>query len=318
MKFPVFDLHCDTATELFCLGLEANRPLRANGLRVDLQRASQLEGFTQCFAFWNYPGLSEQTGMAVEELFRQTLRNFFFELERNSDLISQARTGSDVQKNLEQGKLSAILTLEGTAAIGFEPERLEELAKLGFRMSTLTWNEGNPLAGSHLTGEGLSHRGREFVKTAQALHILVDVSHISDRAFWDIMDMTEAPIVASHSNSRAIHNVSRNLTDDMFREICRTGGVVGLNLYNGFLGADRVSLEEPCRHILHWLELDPEGDHIALGGDLDGCNAIPTGFAGVQSYDKLAEALLQHGLGKKLTKKLFWDNAMGVMNRCCM
>lgn len=312
MRFPVFDLHCDTATELF----DKKLPLRGNRLHIDLERASRLEGYTQCFAMWNFPGLTEQTGIDVQELFRRTLGNFFQELERNRDRISQVRNGQEALHNLEQGKLSAILTLEGTAAIGFDPERLEELSKLGFRMSTLTWNEGNPLAGSHITGEGLSDRGRAYVKTAQALNILVDVSHISDRAFFDILEMTEAPIVASHSNSRAVCPVSRNLTDDMFRAICQTGGVAGLNLYNGFLGTGRVSLEVPCRHILHWLELDPEGEHIALGGDLDGCDAVPTGFSGVDCYDKLAQALLDHGVGQKLVRRIFWDNAMDVMDRC--
>ena len=318
MNDPVFDLHCDTISAL--LGERYDEPgsLRTNGLHIDLERASRLGGFGQCFALWTYPGLTQKTGVDVQELFRRMLCLFQQELAHNSDRISQARSGAELRRNLSEGRMSAVLTMEGTAGIAYDPERLEELAKAGLRMTTLTWNERNPLAGSHLSGEGLSDRGRAFVKEAQRLGILVDVSHISDRAFWDLVKITRGPIVASHSNSRAVCPVSRNLTDDMFRAIRETGGVVGLNLYTDFLGAGRVTLEVPCRHILHWLELDPEGDHLALGGDLDGCDTIPTGFSDVSSYDRLAEALREHGLDQRIIKKLFWENAVGVMDWCCM
>ncbi len=318
MRFPVFDLHCDTATELAGFFSGTVTPLRRNRFQIDLERAGKLAGFGQCFAFWNEPGLTEQTGIPVQTLFQRALDHFLLQLEQNQDLICQVRTGAEAQCNLERGMQSAILTLEGTAAIEYDPDRLETLARLGFRMSTLTWNESNPLAGSHLTGEGLTDQGKAYVRTAQELGILIDVSHLSDRAFWDIMDLTQAPIVASHSNSRAVWNVSRNLTDDMFRAICQTGGVVGLNLFTGFLGAGRVSMEQTCGHILHWLELDPEGTHLALGGDLDGCDTVPKGFSGVQDYDRLAQTLLALGVGETLVRRIFWENAIGVMNQCCM
>ena len=115
----------------------------------------------------------------------------------------------------------------------------------------------------------------------------LDVSHLSDEGFWDVMDITSGPVCASHSNSRRVYPVSRNLTDEMFRAICQTGGVAGLNLYTGFLGEEPVTLEAACRHVLHWLELDG-GKHIALGGDLDGCERLPEGLGGVDDYPALA------------------------------
>ena len=182
----------------------------------------------------------------------------------------------------------------------------------GFRISTLGWNEDNPLTGSNVTGGGLTDRGRAYVREAQRLGILVDVSHISDEGFWDIIHMTQAPVIATHSNSRALCVHSRNLTDDMFRAICETGGVAGINQYAAFLG-EHATLDTICDHILHFLELDPSGKHIALGGDLDGCEELSEGFEGIQSYPVLAERLLSRGVPEDTIMDIYWNNAIGVM-----
>ena len=173
------------------------------------------------------------------------------------------------------------------------------------------------LAGSHRTGGGLTDLGREFVREAQRLGFIIDVSHISDEAFWDIMKITDAPIIATHSNSRAVCGVSRNLTDDMFRAICETGGVAGFNQCAPFVGLE-PDLDTACDHFLHFMELDHNGKHIALGGDLDGCDELPSGFDGVQDYPALAARLLQRGMSEENLYDIFWNNALGVMRKCCM
>ena len=157
----------------------------------------------------------------------------------------------------------------------------------------------------------------EYVKEAQRLGMLIDVSHISDAGFWDTMEITTAPVIATHSNSRAVCDVSRNLTDDMFRAICQTGGVVGINQYAGFLG-ENPTLNTVCDHVLHFMEMDQRGQHIALGGDLDGCDTLVSGIEGIQDYPKLAQQLLNRGLDDLTVQNIFWNNAMGVMERCCM
>ena len=164
-----------------------------------------------------------------------------------------------------------------------------------------------------LTGGGLTDLGKAYVQNAQALGMLVDVSHCSDEGFWDIVKITGAPIIASHSNSRAVWNHSRNVTDDMFRAIRETGGVVGINEYAAFLG-ENATLDTVCDHILHFMELDPEGKHIALGGDLDGCSQLPQSFTGVDSYQSLAERLLERGLTEQNVMDIYWNNALGVMS----
>ena len=98
----------------------------------------------------------------------------------------------------------------------------------------------------------------------------------------------------------------------MFRAICRTGGVAGLNMYTDFIG-NNADIDKTCDHIFHFLELDPSGKHIALGGDLDGCETLPAGFEGVQSYPQIASRLLERGLNEQTVMDIFWNNAIGVM-----
>ena len=315
MKLPVFDLHCDTALELIDKDLKPKASLGQNQGHIDLTRAAELGGYCQCFAMFTFPKFTEWFGRPVTEVFEGMVSNLLRELEENSDVIRLAGNTAQINENLAAGKMSAILTLEGPAGIDYDPARVEELYNRGFRISTLGWNEQNSLVGSHHTGGGLTDRGREYVRECQRLGILVDVSHISDEGFWDIMNITEAPVIASHSNARAVCGVSRNLTDDMFRAICQTGGTAGINLFTAFLGEKNVDLDTVCDHIFHLMELDPSGTHISLGGDLDGCDTLPAGFTGVNSYNALADRLLSRGLDEKTIRDIYWHNTMGVMDR---
>lgn len=316
MNFPVFDLHCDTALALLGKDLQQAGSMRKNEYHIDLERAAQLPGYAQCFACFTTPRDNRPGGTTVTQLFEREMVSVLREVEINRDLISLVYSAKEIEENRKNGKMSAILTIEGPAGFGFDPALLEDLYKVGFRITTLGWNEKNVLCGSHKTGGGLTDLGKEYVFEAQRLGMLIDVSHISDEAFWDIMEITNAPVIASHSNSRAVYDVSRNLTDDMFKAICQTGGVAGLNLYPGFLG-ENATLDTVCNHVIHWLELDGE-KHVALGGDLDGVEALPDGFAGVQDYPKLAECLLARGVSEQTVHDIFWNNAMGVIQKCSM
>ena len=318
MSFPVFDLHCDTVTEILGRDLKGNTSLRRNQLHIDLERAKTLPGYAQCFGFWSTTDLPLPRGIKIEEIFWREVSLLQDAIDKNKDLIRQARTADDVRRNYAEGIMSAIFTIEGPANIGFDPGKLQKLHNLGFRISSLGWNEKNCLSGSQETGGGLTKRGREYVKECQRLGIVVDVSHISDEAFWQIMDITEKPIIASHSNSRRICDVGRNLTDEMFKALCQTGGVAGFNMCPEFIGQEPVSLDHACDHILHFLELDPSGTHIALGGDLDGISSLPDGFSGVQDYPEFAKRLLQRGVDEIILHNIFWNNALGVIDACSM
>lgn len=317
MKFPVFDLHCDTALELLGKDMRQPKQLDRNDLHIDLERAKALPGYCQCFACFTTPFMSEWSKVSPETVFQKEMDIILAELDRCKDTIAQVYTAQQVEENAEKGMMSAILTIEGPAGFGFDPALLEDLYKVGFRISTLGWNEQNVLTGSHKTGGGLTELGREYVREAQRLGMIVDVSHISDAGFWDIMKITEKPIIASHSNSRAVCANSRNLTDDMFRAIMETGGVAGFNQCAPFVG-EQPNLDTICDHIFHFMELDPDGKHIALGGDLDGCDVLPEGFSGIESYPAMAQRLLERGLDEKTVHNIFWNNALGVMENCCM
>ena len=312
MNFPVFDFHCDTALAL--LGEDFNQAgsLRKNKLHIDLERASKLGGYAQCFACFTTPMMEQWHSISPVVIFERELATIQREVDANRDLISIAYSPAQIRENQKKGKMSAILTLEGTAGFGHDPELLEDLHAIGFRVVSLGWNEQNPLAGSHVTGGGLTDLGREFVKEAQRLGFLVDVSHISDEGFRDMMKITDGPIIATHSNSRSVCPNSRNLTDDMFRAICETGGIAGYNACAEFTG-ENPTVDTICDHIFHFLEQDPSGKHVALGGDLDGVSKMPEGFAGVQSWPVLAERLLERGLDEKTVMDIFWNNGLGVM-----
>ncbi len=303
-RFPVFDLHCDTATELVL----QNQSWEKNSLQLDLDRASKLMSHIQIYAFCcvydrEYKPLPPSE---AEAQFFTAVSNFYTELERHKATHRLCRSTEDMIAAVGEGKHPVLLSLEGPEAIGCDPWRLDELKDLGFVMTTLTWNFRNALAGSHLTGEGLSPEGKAFVRRAQDLGLVIDVSHLSDKAFWDLVDVTSAPIVASHSNSRAVCPHSRNLTDEQFKVIRNFRGVVGLNLYAPFLNeSGRADFSDVRRHLDHFIDLGGE-NYISLGGDLDGCDVLPEGFTGVDSWNDLGRYLLDRGMDE--------EQVLGVMN----
>ncbi len=315
MNFPIFDLHCDTAYAI--LNREdrmVDKHIQKNNLHIDLERAAKLPGYCQFFACFTTPYEKLPPKMNITDLFERELNGILNEINRHPDQIVQAFSAEEIEDNRRNGLMSAVLSIEGPAGFGFDPSLLEMMHMVGFRASTLGWNEQNVLIGSHKTGGGLTDLGREYVRECQRLGILVDVSHCSDEGFWDMMEISQAPVIASHSNSRAVCGHSRNLTDDMFRAICQTGGVAGFNQCAPFVG-EMPDLDTVCDHILHWLELDPEGEHIALGADLDGCDVLPDGFTGIESYPNLTQRLLDRGVGEKILYNICWNNAIGVMER---
>ena len=306
-RFPVFDLHCDTATELFA----RKQAWQKNSLQLDLERAGRLMSHIQVYAFCC---VYSETGEPLspdeaEQRFLMNLSNFYSELELHRDTHRLCRTAEDMIAAVGEGKHPVLLALEGPEAIGCDPGRLEELKELGFVMTTLTWNYKNTLAGSHLTGEGLSPEGKIFVRRAQELGLILDVSHLSEQAFWDLCDVTSAPFIASHSNSRAVCNHSRNLTDEQFKVIRNFGGLVGLNLYAPFLNeSGKADFSDVRRHLEHFLSLRGE-NFVSLGGDLDGCDALPVGFRGVDNYNDLGRWLLGQGMEELQVLNFMNNNA---------
>lgn len=310
MKIPVFDCHADTPLLL----MQTGEGLEENSAHISLRRAREFSGYAQFFAYCTYAPYEQGDPWSSEELYTLPKAYFDAQCERLRDRVLRCRRADDVSLAWQQGKLAAFCSLEGAEGIGCDAGRLDALVADGVRMTTLTWNADNVLAGCHKGSQGLSAAGREFVHRAQALGIVVDVSHCSDRTFAELMEITQAPVVASHSNSRSLCPQSRNLTDDMFCALCDTGGVAGVNLYSEFLRQGGATVDDVYAHIDHFLSLRGD-DFVALGGDFDGCEALPAGFSGVDGYLMLGEYLLKR-YPVRTVEKIFYQNILRVLRRC--
>lgn len=310
MSIRLFDAHCDTAFELWC----RNVPLAENSCHIDLKKCADLSAYAQVFAFCSYAGVAPCHGIdSPREYLTKPLARFRQELEKNADRIAPARSAGDVERLNAAGKAAALLSVEGAEVIGCDPTALETLRENGFVMTTLTWNADNDLAGWHGSARGLSVRGGEFVREAERVGIFIDVSHLSETAFWDLARITHRPVLASHSNCRALCDHTRNLTDDQLRAVRDTDGVVGLNLYAPFLG-ENADFTTVLRHLEHILSLCGER-HVALGGDLDGADPLAHGFENVHSYFDLYAFLRGRGYEEELLDRIFYANFLDFLKK---
>ena len=310
----LFDGHCDTLTRCLREGTRLGR----NPGNVDLERGRGLGPWAQFFALFPEPDVIPGGGASPETVFEVGCRFFEEELAANGDILTQCRTGTEVRAALDAGKCAAVLSVEGAELLGCSLEGLEEGWKRGVRAVNLTWNHANALSGSvaEEPDRGLSPQGRAFVKRMGELGMLVDVSHLSEPGFWDVAELVKGPFVATHSNARAVCPHPRNLSDEMFSALVRSGGVAGLNLFRLFVG-EPATVDRAVAHIEHFLSLGGERS-ICIGGDLDGCgDRLPDGISGVQDLGRLYERLLRRNYPEALVRAVFFDNLMRVVNEVC-
>ncbi len=299
-SIPYFDAHCDTVSAC----LRSGASLRKNKGHLDLARLRGFSPAAQIFALY-------ADGGDFAECRRQ--HNFFLaEMAANSDFVRQCQTAAGIRAANGDGRAAALLSVEGGELLDCDLAKLETAKGWGVVCVSLTWNHENALSGSHIDrpDRGLSARGRGFVREAERLGIFLDVSHLSDAGFYDLADMASRPILATHSDARAITPHSRNLTDDMFRIICRSGGAAGINFFSDFVGSD--SLDGVIRHIEHFLELGGE-KHLCLGGDLDGCSRL-AGLSGAEDIPLLWDALSARGWDRPLLEDLFFGNLLRILD----
>jgi membrane dipeptidase len=294
MAIPLFDAHCDTAF----LMREKGCGLRTNSGCVDLMRQ---QSFSPCARFYAVFGGYDDVLSILER-----------ELSANGDLVTLCKSTDDARAAIAQGKQAAFISLEGAELIDCSEEKLTAAYDRGVRAVNITWNYANDLSGSNVTGGGLTEKGKSFVKKAQQLGMAVDLSHISEEGFWDVLALGGKPPMASHSNSKTLCHHSRNLTDDQFEAIVKSGGVVGINLFSAFLGDD-PDIETVIAHIDHFLCLGGEKT-VAIGTDLDGCDSLPRGITDVSDMSKLYEALLKRKYPESLVNDIFFNNLMNYLD----
>ena len=302
MNIPYFDAHCDTIG----MGLGAEDSLRRNSCAIDLERGAALGRYAQVFALFG--DVDEVPAGQMWAECGRLYQRFTREIGENSDLTAFCRSGAEIDAAIASGKTAALLSIESADLLDCDISRIETVADWGVRLMNLTWNQPNKISGTNCRegDRGLSAHGKEFVRTLETNHIYADVSHLSDAGFWDLIHMARRPVVASHSNARVLCPHSRNLTDDMFRAIRDSGGVVGLNYYRHFVGGSG-DMDALAAHLEHFLTLDGEKT-VCFGSDMDGCAPLAEGIDGLQSVPKLYEALQQRGYSESLLSDLFWNN----------
>ena len=323
----VFDLHCDTLSELrYAERRGEDKSFAQNDLHIDLEKMQKGDYMLQCFAaFVNLadptPG-ADPLVTALEEIdvFKRMM-------ERYSDRIAPVYRPEDIRKNAEAGKISGMLTIEEAGCCKGSLGVLRRMYELGVRMMTLTWNHENELASPNVvpgngpiwpcmpnTETGLKEKGFEFLAEMERLHIIADVSHLSDKGFWDIAEHSTRPFAASHSNCRALCPHTRNLTDAMIRALAEKGGIAGLNYYAAFLDTDpahpeacRSTVERIAEHAAHYKQVGGIGV-LALGSDFDGIDGHHQ-LETAADMPLLADALRRAGFTEDEVERIFWRNA---------
>lgn len=235
-------------------------------------------------------------------------------------------TVADLRDCLSKGIISAILHMEGAEPIDPDLDALQLYYDMGLRSLGPVWSRptvfghGVPFAfpSGPDTGEGLTPAGKRLVKECNRLKIMLDLSHINEKGFWDVAGLSDAPLVATHSNAHAITPSSRNLTDKQLAAIRDSGGMVGLNYATSFLRRDGkqsadMGWDDVLAHIDHLLTHLGE-DHLGLGSDYDGAT-IPQGITDVAGQQNLVQAMRDHGFGEPLLRKICHENWFAVLER---
>jgi membrane dipeptidase len=225
-----------------------------------------------------------------------------------------ATSAADIQRAAAQGRIAALIGVEGGHMIGEDLAVLREFASRGVRYLTLTHSTNTRWAdssGDKRFHNGLTPFGRDVVRELNRLGVMVDVSHVSDKTFFDVLEVSKAPVIASHSSARAIFNHPRNMSDDMIRALARNRGVIMINYHAPFLGAPPVGWEKIVDHIDHAVKIAGL-DHVGLGSDFDG-GTMPAGMEDVSKIPRITEALLRRGYSEQNIAKILGGNLLRVM-----
>lgn len=315
----IADMHCDTVYMLLKKRREGEAArLLENTLHMDLQKMKRGDYLLQNFAM--FVGLDE-TDSPFEEC-KAEYDVFADEIRKNKELISQIFSYQDIEKNMAEGRISALLTVEEGEVCQGEIKKLEELYQLGVRMMTLVWNFDNSLSTSasgrtlpmprkyNGNRPGLTETGIEFVQRMEELGMIPDVSHMSDAGIEDMLNITEKPFVASHSNARSLCPHQRNLTDDFLKRMGNRGCVIGANFFSRFLKKDAefTRNEWIADHILYMVNA-AGSESVGLGSDFDGidCGLEMENCSGIQN---LADALSKRGMSEAQIERVFYKNVL--------
>lgn len=305
----MIDLHCDTVSRLYYEG----GSLRRNEFSVDINKLIKGGASAQVFAHF----IEGDKCKNPYEEFLAMHNNFLKELGKNNESINIVTNVKELKKVNDEGKIGAFLSIEEGEVLEGKVERLDKIYDLGIRIITLTWNFPNKIGYPNIDflykDKGLTECGREIVSKMERIGIIPDVSHLSDKGFFDVLEICKKPFIASHSNSREIKNHPRNLTDTMIRKLSESGGVMGMNFCSNFLGEYEIAkVDDIIRHI-DYIKNIGGIDVIALGSDFDGIsNKVE--IEDISKIDMLAYRLKDRGYKESEIDKIFSKNVLRVFN----
>ena len=244
------------------------------------------------------------------------VNSFFNLIENKENNLSQIKRVEDFVQTEKSGKIGAILHFEGSGGLDSEFINLRNYYRLGLRSMGLSWSNYNKFATGVGTVEerGLTAEGRELVKEMEKLGIVVDVSHLNEKSFWDVIEVASKPIIASHSNAYAVCKHPRNLTDEQIKAIAELKGTIGINFSVNFLSekkdANSIQFEDIYAHIEHIVNLVGI-DHVSFGSDYDGTD-VPMILKDISYYPKLLEFLEKKGFSRDDIEKIAYKNFLRV------
>jgi membrane dipeptidase len=273
------------------------------------------------------PPLASDVGQQAALASTTEMASLLYRIERAApDRFKVCRTVGDIRAAMAAGQVAAIFHIEGAEAIDVDLKSLDVLYQAGLRSIGPVWSRSNIFGhgvpfrfpSSPDTGPGLTDAGKALVRRCNELGILVDLSHLNEKGFWDVAEISTAPLVATHSNAHALSASSRNLTDDQIRAIGQSGGMIGLNFAYGFLRKDghwssENGLDSILRHLDHLMKLAGE-DHVGLGSDFDGAR-IPSQIGDAAGLPNLVAAMKANGYSAELIDKICRENWLNVLAR---
>lgn len=306
----VIDLHCDTIDLL----INNNQSLNSNNLCIDIEKLKKANSLCQTFALF----VDLKSVNSPYEYCIKMYEKFLSEITLNKNDIALAKNYNDILKNEKNNKISALLSIEEGGVLEGDIKKLEKFYDLGVRTITLTWNYENEIGYPNFFEEtknkSLKDFGIELIEKMNELGILIDVSHLSDGGFYDILKHSKVPFIATHSNSRTITNHNRNLTDDMIKKISSVGGVIGINFCSYFLN-DRIdnfsSIDDIINHIKHIKNIGGI-DCLGIGSDFDGITS-KVEIEDISKIDKLYYRLKKESFTEYDIEKIFYKNSLRLI-----
>lgn len=306
--FSFVDCHCDTITT--CMKL--NKSMIKNDIHLDFERLKKYNSPIQVFAVW----LEKDYIKNAYENTINAIDFFNLEIKKYSVNVGNVFNYNNILNNIRNNKISAVLAIEGGESLEGNIENLYKFYNYGVRMITLTWNNKNELGyGAKLNvNKGLTEFGKNVVIQMNKLGMIVDVSHLNERGFWDVFEISNKPFIASHSNVYNLCNTKRNLTDEQIKAIYEKNGIIGINFYPWFLSDDgKADINTVVKHIDYILNMIGD-DNIGLGTDFDGIDITPSKLENVLCLSSLYDVLIKL-YGNNVTEKIMYGNFLKLFKQ---